>query len=63
MCQGIFEGTDEILTKWTSFICGKVVEKYSFISNHFEEHKADSNKLYNSTIEEIVLGVTKQVGV
>jgi len=26
MCQGKFEGTDEILTKWTSFICGKVVE-------------------------------------
>ena len=38
-------------------------QKYSFISNHFEEHKADSNMFYSSTIEEIALGVIKQIGV
>lgn len=40
------------MTKWKSFLCNKVVQKYSDITNHLEQHSKDNNTLYESIYQE-----------
>jgi hypothetical protein len=41
------------VTKWTCFICGKVVQKLSVVVLHVEKHKQDQEKP-NSTLFDII---------
>ena len=32
------------MTKWTCFICGQVVPRFSLVVSHVEKHKQDEQK-------------------
>lgn len=40
------------MAKWTCFICGEVVQKFSLVVSHVEKHKHDEQKS-NSLLEAI----------